>query len=112
MSTSPTPPAPPGQPLPTAPDFPVVWADPREAKITWDLMPPIAPAPLLTFAFVKAFLLGSEPAFEGAGLPINLCMTRVNTFQYFAIVPKGAPPEAVMKGMGMLSRAAPGVFKL
>ena len=26
-----------GQPIPTGPDFPVVWDDPRDAKITWML---------------------------------------------------------------------------
>lgn len=112
MSTSSTPTAAPGQLIPTGPDFPIVWADPREAKITWELMGASVPVPLLTFSFVKAFMLGSLPGFERAGLPLNLCMTRVNTYQYFAIVPKDAPPDAVMKGMGLLSRAAPGVFKL
>ncbi len=112
MSTTSTPTPAPGQPIPTAPDFPVVWDDPSDAKVTWDLFPPHSPAPLLTYSFVKAFLLGSLPSFERAGLPISIRMTRVNTYPYFAIVPKAAPPEAVMKGMGLLNRAAPGVFKL
>ena len=101
-----------GQPIPTPPDFPVVLDDPRDAKVTWDLFPPNSPAPLLTYSVAKAFLLGSLPSFERAGLPISIRMTRVNTYPYFAIVPKAAPPEAVMKGMGLLNRAAPGVFKL
>ncbi len=25
----------PGQPIPMPPDFPVVWDDPRDAKLTW-----------------------------------------------------------------------------
>jgi phosphohistidine swiveling domain-containing protein len=112
MSSTSTPKPAPGQPIPTPPDFPVVWDDPRDAKATWDLFPPNSPAPLLTHAFVKAFLLGGIPGFEQAGLPITIRMIRVNTYQYFAIVPKAAPPEAVMKGMGLLNRAAPGVFKL
>ena len=112
MSTSSTPTPAPGQTIPTGPDFPVVWDDPRDAKVTWDLMPLSAPTPLLTNSFLKAFLLGSLPSFERAGLPISIRMIRVNTYPYFAIVPKDAPPEAVMKGMGLLSRAAPGVFKL
>ena len=110
MSTSSTPA--PGQPIPTAPDFPVTWADLRDAKMTWDLFPPIAPTPVLTFSFVKAFLLGALPSFERAGLPITIHMRRINTYVYGALAPKAAPPEAVMKGMGLLSRAAPGVFKL
>jgi pyruvate,water dikinase len=39
-------------------------------------------------------------------------MTRLNTYQYIGIVPSAAPPEVVMKAMGLLNRAAPGVFKL
>lgn len=102
----------PGQPIPTAPDFPVVWDDTGDAKLTWDLFPPIAPTPLLTFSFVQAFLLGALPSFERAGLPITIHFARINTYVYGAFAPKDPPPEAVMKGMGLLNRAAPGVFKL
>jgi pyruvate,water dikinase len=66
----------------------------------------------LTFSFVQAFLLGALPSFERAGLPITIHMARINTYVYGAFAPKAAPPEAVMKGMGLLNRAAPGVFKL
>jgi phosphohistidine swiveling domain-containing protein len=102
----------PGKPIPVPSDFPVVWDDPSDAKVTWDLTPPNSPVPLLTYAFVRAFMLGSIPGFERAGLPITIRMVRVNTYPYFAIVPKAAPPEAVMKAMGLLNRAAPGVFKV
>ena len=71
MSTSSTPTPAPGQPIPTGPDFPVVWADPRDAKMTWDLFPPIAPTPVLTFSFVKAFLLGALPASSGRACPLR-----------------------------------------
>jgi phosphohistidine swiveling domain-containing protein len=37
---------------------------------------------------------------------------RINTYAYMGMVPKEAPPEAVMKAMGLLNRAAPGVFKM
>jgi pyruvate,water dikinase len=102
-----------GQPIPTPPDFPVVWDDPRDAKITWMLNDrPKTPISLLAHAVVGAFMMGSVPDFQRAGLPISLRLTRVNTYQYFAMAPKAPPPDVVMKGMGLLNRNAPGVFKL
>jgi pyruvate,water dikinase len=102
-----------GQPIPTPPDFSVLWDDPRDAKVTWMLNPGAkAPMPPLIHAFVATFLVGGNAGFEGAGLPFSLRVARLNTYQYFGMVPKAAPPEAVMKAMGMLNRAAPGVFKM
>jgi len=113
MSTSNTPTPQPGQPIPTPPDFPVVWDDPRDAKVTWMFIDrDKAPIPPLSYGFVAAFLLGGLPSFERAGLPLSIRLTRLNTYLYVAFAPKAAPPEPVMKGMGMLNRAAPGVFKL
>jgi pyruvate,water dikinase len=101
-----------GQPIPTPPDFTVVWDDPRDAKTAWMLNSKYnGPIPLLTHAIVSAFMVGGVAGFEGAGLPISLRVARLNTYSYFGMVPKAAPPEAVMKAMGMLNRAAPGVFK-
>jgi phosphohistidine swiveling domain-containing protein len=101
------------QPIPTLPDFSVVWDDPRDAKVTWMLNPKYnGPMPLLTHAFVAAFMLGGVAGFELAGLPMSMRMARFNTYQYFGIVPKAAPPVAVMKAMGLLNRTAPGVFKM
>jgi len=37
---------------------------------------------------------------------------RINTYPYMGMVPKAAPPEMAMKAMGLLNRAAPGVFKM
>jgi pyruvate,water dikinase len=113
MSTSTTQVPTPGQPIPTPPDFLVVWDDPRDAKLTWMTIPqyktPIAP---LIHAFVQAFLLGGNTGFKQAGLPFEIRVTRINTYAFLGMVPKEAPPEAVMKAMGLLSRAAPGVFKM
>ena len=39
MSTSSTSAPKPGQPIPTPPDFPVTWDDPKDAKLTWSLFP-------------------------------------------------------------------------
>jgi phosphohistidine swiveling domain-containing protein len=102
-----------GQPIPTPPDFPIVWDDPRDGQLVWMINDKYGkPIPLLVNAVVSAFLLGSIDAFEQAGVPLGVRITRINTYSYLAITPKAAPPDVVMKGMGMLNRAAPGVFKM
>lgn len=62
-----------GQPIPIPPEFPIVWDDPRDAKVTWMFIDrdqaPIAP---LSYAFVIAFLKGGLAGFEQAGLPVSL----------------------------------------
>src|SRR5512137_958197 len=113
MSTSNTRAPHPGQPIPTPTDFSVVWDNSRDAKLTWMTIPqyktPIAP---LIHAVVGAFLVGGNSGMEQAGLPFEVRVERINTYAYMGMVPKDAPPEAVMKAMGLLNRAAPGVFKL
>jgi phosphohistidine swiveling domain-containing protein len=102
-----------GQPIHTPPNFSVVWDDPRDAKLTWMSIPqyktPISP---LIQTVVGAFLVGGNAGFEQAGLPFEVRVKRINTYAYLGMVPKDAPPEAVMKAMGLLNRAAPGVFKM
>jgi phosphohistidine swiveling domain-containing protein len=103
----------PGQPIVTPPEFPVVWDDPRDAKLTWTTIPQLkAPTPPLIYAVSAAFLFGSNAAFEGAGLPFSIRFALINTYMYMGIVPKGAPPDVAIKAMGLLNRAAPGVFKM
>ena len=64
-----------GQPIPTPPDFPVVWDDPRDAKLTWMTIPQFkAPTSPLIHAVVGAFMLGGNAGFKGAGLPFQLRM--------------------------------------
>ncbi len=103
----------PGQPIPTPPDFSVVWDDPRDAKLTW-MNPPQFKTPIspLIHTVVAAFLVGGNAGFEQAGLPFQIRIERINTYPYMGMVPKSAPPEVVMKAMGMLNRAAPGIFKM
>jgi phosphohistidine swiveling domain-containing protein len=113
MSNSDTQAPTPGQLIPNPPDFSVVWDDPRDAKLTWTTIPqyktPISP---LIHAVVRAFLMGGNAGLERAGLPFEVRLVRINTYAYMGMVPKDAPPEAVMKAMGLLNRAAPGVFKM
>jgi rifampicin phosphotransferase len=113
MSTSDTQAPTPGQPIPNPPDFSVVWDNPRDAKLTWMTIPqyktPISP---LIHAVIELFLVGGNAGFVQAGLPFEVRIARINTYAYMGMVPKDAPPEAMMKAMGLLSRAAPGVFKL
>jgi pyruvate,water dikinase len=113
MSNSTTQAPTPGQPIPNPQDFPVVWDDPRDAKFTWmtvaQYKTPISP---LIHAVVAAFLVGGNAGMEQSGLPFEARVARINTYIYMGMVPKGAPPEAVMKAMGLLNRAAPGVFKM
>jgi pyruvate,water dikinase len=70
------------------------------------------PTPPLIHAVIGAFLVGGNAGMEGAGLPFSIRVERINTYPYMGMVPKAAPPEAVMKAMGLLNRAAPGVFKM
>ena len=72
MSTSSTQAPTAGQPIPTPPDFPVVWDDPRDAKLTWMLMTNTEnPYTTIGHAVVVAFILGSIAAFEQAGIPLE-----------------------------------------
>jgi len=112
MSNSDTQAPTPGQPIPTPPDFSVVWDNPQDAKLTWMTIPLYkTPIPPLIYDVIGAFLMGGNDGFDRAGLPFQLRLGRFNTYIYMCMVPKDAPPEVVMKAMGMLNRAAPGVFK-
>lgn len=113
MSNSRTPTSTSGQPNPAPADFSVIWDDPNDARQTWTFDPahfsgPIAP---LSYVFVAAFFMGGNAGFEGAGLPFQVRVRRLNTYLYTGIMPKSAPPEAVTKAMSLLNRAAPGVYK-
>ena len=66
----------------------------------------------MIYAVISAFLVGGNAGFEGAGLPFQIRVERINTYPYMGMVPKAAPPDVVMKGMGLLNRAAPGLFKM
>ena len=76
----------PGQPIPTPPDFPVVWDDPSDARQTWTFDPahfsePIAP---LSYAVAAAFFVGGNAGLEQWGLPFEVHVQRLNTYLYTA----------------------------
>lgn len=102
----------PGQLIVPPPDFPVTWDDPHDAKITWltfsQYRASIRP---FIYAVINAFTVGGNIGLEKAGLPFAARMSRINTFAYVGMAPKAAPPEAVMKAMGFISRTTPGMFK-
>lgn len=103
----------PGQPIVPPPDFPVTWDDPQDAKITWLIFSQYR-ASIRPFihAVINAFTIGGNVGLEKAGLPFAARMSRINTFAYLGMALKAAPPEAVMKAMGFISRTAPGMFKV
>ena len=81
MSTSNTPAPAPGQLNPTPPDFPVVWADPCDARQNWSFDPVHFPDPMapLTHAVAAAFMGGGNAGFAQAGLPIGLAASSAST---------------------------------
>lgn len=112
MSDSSTPTPKPGQPIPTPPDFPVTWEDPRDARLAWQLFPGNkTPAAPLVYAFTNAFFSGFNVGFEKSALPVKFALSRINTYEFVGMLPVAAPPEVVMKAMGFINQAAPGVFK-
>ena len=102
-----------GKLIPIPADFPVSWAAPEDAKLTWMLntrsKTPMEP---LTYAIAAAFTEGGNPGYERAGMPFQMCVARINTYEYLGVKMTAAPPDAMMKAMGLLSRAAPGMFKM
>src|SRR5262249_8526350 len=94
VATLPAPAA--GQLIPTPPDFPVVWADPSDARLTWSLDPVHFPEPLapLTSAVAAAFMGGGNAGFALAGLPESR-FERINTYLYVGSAPTTGAPEAV-----------------
>ena len=112
MSTTSTPAPKPGQPIPTPPDFPVTWDNPQDARLTWSSFPgTITPITPLAHATISAFMAGFNAGFEKAALPVRMRLARINTYAYMGMAPSSAPPDAVMKAMGFINQAAPGMFK-
>ena len=103
----------PGKLIPTPPDFTVTWENPRDAKLFWSVLPQYkTPVPPIIYEVARAFLEGFNRGFIQAGLPVHLRAARINTYAYSGMETTAAPPEVVMKTMGFLNRAAPGVFKM
>jgi pyruvate,water dikinase len=90
---------PPPAPAPPAPDFPVTWDDPADARLAWtfDKVHWPDPMPPLVFAVAGAALArGLTRASQAQERPIAAIRVRhINTYRYQAIVPVEAPPEEV-----------------
>lgn len=103
----------PGKPIPTAPDFPVAWESPDDARLYWERQLTHYPDPMTPLEFelgVKAFTIhGLNHAAEAYDFPIRFDGRRINGYVYQTIIPVGAPPEVVIKVMNQLSRLAPGM---
>jgi rifampicin phosphotransferase len=103
----------PGKPIPTPPDFPVTWEKPGDAGLYWERNLFHYPDPMtpLEFEFgVKAYNVhGLNHAAELYDFPIRFGGRRINGYVYQAIIPVGAPPEAVIKVMKQLGRVVPGL---
>jgi len=103
----------PGQRIPAPEDFPVFWADPDDAKRTWQRDPhvtePLAP---LSCSVSAAILRGFTPAFSQLGLPIRMRIRFINGYLYAGVVPTAALPEALLKTIGAVNHLAPAVVKL
>ena len=110
-SSTHTPPA--GQPIPVPADFPVSWANPGDAKLTWQMdSHATEPRSPLSFSIIAAVQRGFGPASAQIGLPLSVRGMRINGYLYVALVPTDAPPETVMKTIGAVNRLAPGLIRL
>lgn len=103
----------PGKPIPAPPDFSVAWEKPGDVSLYWErnlfhYPDPMAP---LEFEFgVKTYNVdGLNHAAEVYDFPIRFDGRRINGYVYQAIIPVGAPPEAVIKVMNQLGRVVPGL---
>ncbi|HEY1409711.1 MAG TPA: PEP-utilizing enzyme [Promineifilum sp.] len=100
-------------PIAAPEDFPVSWADPADARLTWmrdtHISEPITP---LAYSVVAAVVLGFNPAQQSLGVPIAFRLLFFNGYPYGAMVPTDGPPEAVVKTIEAVSRVAPGLIKM
>lgn len=92
----------PGQLIPTAPEFPVLWRNEAEQAGFWqhDRMHFPAPVTPLTDAIIQIMYRdGFSVATELYELPLRAHAIRVNTYHYMAVAPLQLPPEE-MEAMG------------
>lgn len=103
----------PGKPIPAPPDFPVAWEKPGDASLYWERQLSHYPDPMAPLEFelgVKTFNVhGLNHAAKAYDFPIRFDGRRINGYVYQAIIPVGAPPEAVIKVMNQLGRLVPGL---
>lgn len=80
-------------PIPTSPEFPVVWERLEDESLFWnqDRMHFPEPSPPMQQAFIECFNEGITRAAAFYGLPITLRYVRMNTYYFNTTVPTVAP---------------------
>jgi phosphohistidine swiveling domain-containing protein len=104
----------PGQPIPTPANFPLRWDNLQQARQLWILdnqhfagqMPPLL-ASISHDIYAAPFNYGAARY----ALSVRLATLCMNGYGYIGLVPEGAPPDFVLKGINLLDRVAPGLVK-
>ena len=87
-------------PIPTPPDFPVVWENPEDEGMFWqsDMMHFPEPTTPLMDLWERAFNQGFVDAAEASEVPIVLMYRRINTWEFNSVVPRVPPEEMEPQG--------------
>ncbi|MGD2157025.1 MAG: PEP-utilizing enzyme [Anaerolineales bacterium] len=104
----------PGQPIPSPDNFPVTWENPDDQDLLWTFDRYHYPSPLapLEYELIDAiYENGAREALSKIDVPFQMINQRINTYFYRASIPKGAPPDGVIRMLNTVRRFAPGVVK-
>jgi pyruvate,water dikinase len=99
-------------PIPTPPDFPVVWEHPDDAQAFWqrDRMHFPEPIALLDFAFMNVvYGKGFNKAAEHYGLPIRGYSRRIGAYFYSSMAPNLPPEQMAAQGKIAEERITPAI---
>ena len=102
----------PGQPISPPPDFPIVWENPVDAKLTWrhDSHGTVPMAPL-SGSVGTVVMRGFNAAFIQLGLPMQVRTLRINGYSYATRELANKSPRFMQKTMGLVNRVAPSLGK-
>lgn len=87
-------------PIPTPPEFPVVWENPEDEGMFWqsDMMHFPEPTTPLMDLWEQAFNQGFVDAAEASEVPIVLVYKRINTWEFNTVMPRVPPEEMEAQG--------------